>query len=147
MRRRCNNPNHNTYAHYGGRGVRVVPEWDDFVVFRDYVVANLGEPPPRSSIDRIDNNGNYAPGNIRLATAKQQARNRRSGRHITHPGTGEMLLLCEWAERLHSTPSVLLMRIKMGWPLERALSEPVDRTAGRFRSKSALRRSKRARGY
>lgn len=75
MTQRCHNPNNKAFRHYGARGISVCPEWrKSFEKFRDY----MGErPSPKHSIDRIDNDGNYEPGNVRWATQKQQVQNRR----------------------------------------------------------------------
>lgn len=74
MRQRCNNPRHKRYADYGGRGIGICKEWDSFPQF----LLDVGEKPgPGYSIDRIDNDGNYEPGNIRWATYSQQSLNRR----------------------------------------------------------------------
>lgn len=78
MRERCYNTTHVSYHHYGGRGIRVCDRWlndpEGFVNF----VADIGPRPSLEySLDRIDPNGNYAPGNVRWATAKEQANNKR----------------------------------------------------------------------
>jgi hypothetical protein len=74
--RRVENPRFNKTKHYMGRGIKMYPEWrQSFEIFYAYI----GDPPsPKHSIDRINNDGNYEPGNIRWATHAQQMRNRRS---------------------------------------------------------------------
>lgn len=77
MRDRCQNQNCAKYADYGGRGITVCDRWQVFENF----LADMGEKPGKEfSIDRINNDGNYEPGNCRWATAKEQANNRRVAR-------------------------------------------------------------------
>lgn len=73
MRGRCNNPNSQDYSHYGGKGIKVSPAWDEFLDF----LRDMGEPPsPKHTLDRIKRKGNYEPGNCRWATRAIQAQNR-----------------------------------------------------------------------
>jgi hypothetical protein len=78
MVRRCSNPKHKSYHNYGGRGIKVCQEWIKFKNFLKCLKDNNMFPKPiNMSIDRINNDGNYEPGNIRWATSSQQIRNRR----------------------------------------------------------------------
>lgn len=83
---RCYNSDYGEYRYYGGRGIAVCAEWHDLVTFCDWLDANLGPCPPGFSLDRIDNDGDYEPGNVRWASPSQQSFNRRSwaGTGMTH---------------------------------------------------------------
>lgn len=77
IRDRCTNPSAAKFPDYGGRGIKVCDRWQSFENF----LSDMGEKPsPNVSIDRINNDGNYEPGNCRWATAKEQANNRRAAR-------------------------------------------------------------------
>ena len=73
MLQRCFNPHSKAYLYYGGRGITVCERW---LIFENFY-ADMGDPPPGMSIDRIDNEGNYEPGNCKWSTASEQVRNRR----------------------------------------------------------------------
>lgn len=76
MKTRCYNPNFNEYQHYGGRGIKVCDEWkDNFLAFYEY----LGSKPSKEySLDRIDPNGNYEPGNVKWSNRRTQQLNKRN---------------------------------------------------------------------
>jgi hypothetical protein len=117
MLRRCSDPNNKDY---GGRGISVCEEWKTFPAF----FADMGlRPSARHSIDRINNNEGYSPGNCRWALPKEQARNKRNC-HVLTVGN-ESYTLAEWAERTGIGKTTIRERIKRGWCAERAVGTPV----------------------
>lgn len=116
MRNRCSNPRNTHWPDYGGRGIIVCARWDSFEAF----VEDLGDRPAGRTLGRIDNDGNYEPGNVRWETPAEQGRNTRFVRRITFQG--ETLSLSEWSRRIGITVQSLSTRLN-NWPVERALTE------------------------
>jgi hypothetical protein len=122
IKARCFKTYASNYGRYGARGITLAPEWvDDYAAF----ITHVGpRPSPDHSIDRINNDGNYEPGNVRWATREQQARNRTTSRKITIGG--ETLVLVDWAARVGVDRRTVWNRIvNLGWDPARAVMEPV----------------------
>lgn len=101
---------------YGGRGIKVHRRWKKFENF----LADMGEPPTDGhSIDRIDNDGHYEPGNCQWATAAQQQRNRRNNNYIEI--CGRRLTVSEWSKIGGLSASTITRRLKRGWPPDKAV--------------------------
>jgi hypothetical protein len=119
MKTRCNNPNIEGYKNYGGRGIKVCERWETFENF----LTDMGERPIGMSLDRINNDGNYEPGNCRWATRKQQSLNSRHIRWIEFQGV--KLPENAMAARHGLTADQLARRLHDGWTIERALTQPM----------------------
>jgi hypothetical protein len=119
LRRRCNYPRDRAWHRYGGRGIRVCDEWNaSFVAFFN----DMGECPPGCSIDRIDNDGNYEPGNCRWATPLQQARNKSTTVKVVFDGSERPL--AEVAELVGMSYDLLHQRVFDGQPVDKAIRIP-----------------------
>lgn len=115
---RCYNVNDPKFPQYGGRGITMCAEWrNDFGAF----IAHMGPAPPRHTIDRIDVNGNYEPGNCRWATSHQQARGRTDNVFVEFEG--ERMILKDCAGRAGVSYKALHHRFRvLGQPLEQAIA-------------------------
>lgn len=131
MIQRCYNPDCKGFKYYGGRGITVCPEWrNSFAAF----IRDMGSRPSGSSLDRINNDGNYScgrcpvcrkngwPPNCRWADRTTQSRNSRHAHKLTaHRKT---MCLSAWSEETGIPYSTIKWRLRMGWSAERIVSEP-----------------------
>ncbi len=113
---RCYTKSATGFANYGGRGVSVCNDWHRFEGF----IEDMGECPHGHSIDRIDVNGNYEPGNCRWASRKEQNRNQRDLVMMTLNGKAQCM--SAWAEELGIPAGTIRSRILYGWSDERTLT-------------------------
>lgn len=118
---RCHRPNAQAYERYGGRGITVCERWrESYPAF----LADMGRrPSKRHGLERKDNDGPYAPGNVVWATAAEQARNRRNT--PLYEMNGERLCIKDWAERYGLMGRQVSPRLARGWGLRRALTTPL----------------------
>lgn len=108
MQKRCKYPNNKHYINYGGRGITVDPAFEDFLVFLECVGP---KPFPSAQLDRIDNNGNYAPGNVRWASRKENVANRRNTQWVI---PGKLLLVDAFREIVWHPDTVRNRARKLG---------------------------------
>ena len=119
MRSRCNTPSSTGYETlYGGRGIRVCPEWE--ASFQRFLKDVGPRPSPRHSLDRIDGDGHYEPGNCRWATQVEQCRNLRTN-HLVEVD-GQAIPLAAAVEGTGLAYNTVLYRLKRGWTVEQALT-------------------------
>lgn len=119
MKKRCQDISHKEYDRYGGRGITVCDEWESLEAF----LSDVGpRPSPKHSLERIDNCGNYEPSNCRWATAAEQQRNTRRTRLITYRGKTQCI--ADWSIELGIKRKTIQGRLRRGWTVERALTEP-----------------------
>lgn len=115
MMQRCHNENSDDFPQYGASGITVAPEWHDPAAF----IADMGERPEGTSIDRIDNSQGYRPGNCRWATPVQQANNTRRTRLYEHDG--KTLSIRQWERELGINHGTLWARLNKGIPFYSAI--------------------------
>jgi len=115
LRSRCLSTKNSNYSNYGGRGISICERWDDFSNF----LEDMGlKPSPEYTLDRIDNNGNYEPGNCRWATKIENANNKRNNRVIRIGSHIKNFI--EWCRFYKISRSTVKTRLKAGWPEKEA---------------------------
>lgn len=124
MIRRCTYESMDDYDRYGGRGISICPQWRHS--FETFLHDVGSAPSAKHSIDRIDNDGNYEPSNIRWATNSEQIKNSRKARLITFQG--QTMNIGDWAKETGINRQTIQMRIDhRGWSIHDALTKPPQR--------------------
>jgi len=116
MKTRCTNLNTPAYKNYGERGITICESW---LVFENFY-EDMGDRPEGKTLERMNNSKGYYKENCKWATTKEQNRNTRQIKLLSHKG--ETLCMKEWAEKLSIPYPTLQDRIRRGWSVERALT-------------------------
>jgi hypothetical protein len=120
-KQRCHNPNSTAFHYYGARGIRMCDRWQNS--FEAFCQDMGPQPTPKHTLERIDNDGNYEPGNVRWATQAEQCLNHRRNVRISLGGV--IKTLSEWSKESGLTKNGLKYRVKAGWP-EQFLLQPAN---------------------
>lgn len=132
MRQRCMNPNCHDYNWYGGKGVDICPEWNDYNNFREWAISSGYKNG--LTLDRIDGLKNYEPDNCRWITIQEQQQNKRNVRRFEYKG--ETHTLTELAN-IYNVPKPLLRnRIDLGWDIAEAIETPKMQTGHKIHKKN-----------
>lgn len=126
---RCESPSNPNKHRYAERGITVCERWRNS--FNSFYEDMGPRPTSKHTLERIDNDKGYEPGNCKWATRKEQGRNRSTCHYLEFQG--EKLSVVEWAERIGVKPETLHGRLRNGWSVEKALTTPLDLEASRRR--------------
>ena len=123
MIKRCTDKKHKSFKYYGGRGIRVCAAWlESFEQF----LADVGRRPSKDlSLERVENDVGYEPGNVVWGTSRDQARNRRN--NVRHLYDGVQRTIAEIADLTGVQRHLLYDRVRRGWPIADAVISPPDR--------------------
>lgn len=136
MKQRCRNQKNAAWLDYGGRGIDIHHEWEDF----DGFIASMGlRPGPKMTLDRVDNDKGYSPENCRWRSIIEQANNRRSNRRIDIDGV--IKTVSEWSRLYGVRESFIRNRLNRGWDAKSAVTSPYVVQCGERASRAKLNES------
>lgn len=118
MLQRCENKNHTAWKRYGGRGIKVCERWHAFENF----LADMGQRPEGATIERVENNGNYEPGNCCWATRSEQQNNRSTNRIVEVDGI--KMTFAQAAKKFNIEYGTARSRLKSNWSVDTAFKTP-----------------------
>lgn len=121
MRRRCLNSSHKNFPSYGARGIAICSRWIESF---DNFYADMGPRPPGMTLERVDNDGQYSPGNCKWDTQRAQRNNTRKNVFLTHEG--RRATRSQWSAITGMATGTIRTRIASGWPADRALTQRPD---------------------
>lgn len=133
MIKRCENPNDDHFYCYGGRGVSVCADWHKYENFKAWAYANGYDDSAgrgQCTIDRIDNNKGYEPGNCRWVDMRAQGKNTRKAKMLTIQGKTKPLT--QWAEEKNIRPGTIHSRLRNGWAVEEAVMTAVMKGGNQY---------------
>ena len=122
MKSRCLNEKNKQYRHYGGRGIKVCDRWLEKPNGLLNFLNDMGPRPKGKSLDRINNNEGYFPGNCRWATSRQQCNNKRNNVKVEYEGV--FYNVCQLIEKFNITRKTVTERVWRGWSLVDACTKP-----------------------
>lgn len=124
IKTRCFNMNYVQWADYGGRGITMHPAW---VSSYETFLADVGPCPDDTfTLDRLDNDGHYEPGNVAWKTRSENCNNKRNNVLLTYKG--ETKTVTQWAEITGVNPYTMHDRVRRGWSVERAIETKTKST-------------------
>jgi hypothetical protein len=125
MKLRCDTPTCNIFQFYGAKGISYDSRWKEFEAFYD----DMGEcPSSKHSLDRIDGSKHYSKENCRWATSVEQSNNIKTNRYLTFEG--RTLTIAQWGRDKNIPAGTIKTRLRVGWTIERALTEKVGTSLG-----------------
>lgn len=116
MRQRCSNPNNSKYPLYGGRGIKVCERWQES--FENFL-ADMGNKPDGTTLDRIDPDGDYEPNNCRWASVTEQNNNKRT--NLVIEVDGQSKTVAEWVRKTGQNYTTVTERLSRGWSPKEAV--------------------------
>ncbi len=120
MRFRCENKKYSLFHRYGGRGIKVCKRWEKFENF----YKDMGpRPKNKQSLDRINSDGNYEPGNCRWANWREQQNNRKNNRMLSY--NGKTQTMAQWSKEVGIGARTIWYRLSKGYSIKDALTKPV----------------------
>ncbi len=131
MKKRCRDKNRECYKYYGGKGIIVCEEWKTCMssfkndMYESYLEHVKEHGEMNTTIDRINNNGNYCKENCRWATRKEQNNNFGMNKFLTYKE--ETLNITQWADKLGFSRTTLYNRLQQGWSTKRTLETLTDK--------------------